>query len=216
MLIDRFDRLLFRVAALLLGFALLAASGWAMAQEQPTDQQILNSLKSRGPGRGPQQPGANPEGAANPEQLNEEKRFIDALLKKKPRSITVDERRRVAEIADEKPSIDLEIPFDFNSAAIGPQAVPLLANLGRALTNAELGGTAFLIAGHTDAKGSDGYNQDLSERRAEAVKRYLAENFKLSPDQLLAIGFGKTRLKNPADPLGGENRRVQIVNTEVK
>jgi outer membrane protein OmpA-like peptidoglycan-associated protein len=216
MLIDRFDRLLFRVAALLLGFAMLAASGWAMAQEQPTDQQILNSLKSRGPARGAQQPGANPEPAANSEQANEEKRFIDALLKKKPRSITVDERRRVAEIADEKPSIDLEIPFDFNSAVVGPQAVPILANLGRALTNAELAGTAFLIAGHTDAKGSDGYNQDLSERRAEAVKRYLAENFKLSPDQLLAIGFGKTRLKNPADPLGGENRRVQIVNTEVK
>jgi integrase len=45
-------------------------------------------------------------------------------------------------------------------------------------------------------KGSDSYNQDLSERRAEAVKRYLAEQFKLAPEQLLAIGFGKTKLKN--------------------
>jgi hypothetical protein len=57
-------------------------------------------------------------------------------------------------------------------------------------------------------------NQSLSERRAEAIKIFLAEQFKLSPDQLLAIGFGKSQLKNTTDPFAAENRRVQIVNIE--
>jgi hypothetical protein len=70
-----------------------------------------------------------------------------------------------------------------------------------------------LIARRTDGAGSDSYNQSLSERRAEAVKVFLAQQFKLSRDQLLALGFGRSQLKNAADPLAAENRRVQIVNT---
>jgi hypothetical protein len=64
------------------------------------------------------------------------------------------------------------------------------------------------------ANGNDGYNRSLSERRAEAVKTFLTEQFRLSPEQLLAIGFGRTQLKNTANPLAAENRRVQIVNIE--
>jgi outer membrane protein OmpA-like peptidoglycan-associated protein len=86
--------------------------------------------------------------------------------------------------------------------------------LARALGNPELKGATFLIGGHTDAAGSDSYNQSLSERRAEAVKIFLTEQFKLSPEQLLAIGFGRSQLKNTTDPLAAENRRVQIVNIE--
>ena len=78
----------------------------------------------------------------------------------------------------------------------------------------KLAGDTFLIAGHTDAAGTDSYNQSLSERRAEAVKIFLAQQFKLSSDQLVAIGFGKSQLKNTGNPLAAENRRVQIVNTE--
>jgi hypothetical protein len=55
--------------------------------------------------------------------------------------------------------------------------------------------------------------QSLSERRAEAVKLFLAQQFKLSPDNMLALGFGRSQLKNAAEPLAAENRRVQIVNT---
>jgi outer membrane protein OmpA-like peptidoglycan-associated protein len=179
------------------------------AQEQPTEQQILDALKTHGPSR-------RAHDFAADERAAQERRLIQALIKKTPRSVTIDERRMVAEIASRKPSIDLDIPFDFNSAVISPQAVPVLVTLGRALSDAELVGATFLVAGHTDAKGGDAYNQDLSERRADSVRRYLAERFKLSPDQLLAIGFGKTQLKNAADPTAAENRRVQVVNMEVK
>jgi len=90
--------------------------------------------------------------------------------------------------------------------------VPALVTLGRALADAQLDGATFLIAEHTDAKGGEPYNQALSERRAEAVKSFLVEQFKLSPSHLLAIGYGRERLKNSADPFGSENRRVQVVN----
>ena len=120
--------------------------------------------------------------ALDSEQAAQERSFLHALRKKTPRTITVEERRQVAEIASRKPSIDLEIPFEYNSAIIGPQAVAPLLTIGRALGNPEFSGVTFLIAGHTDAKGNDSYNQDLSERRAAAVKHYLVEHFKLSPD----------------------------------
>ena len=48
--------------------------------------------------------------------------------------------------------------------------------LGKALTNPDLKGSTFIVAGHTDAAGTEGYNQDLSERRADSIKRYLVDN----------------------------------------
>ena len=69
-----------------------------------------------------------------------------------------------------------------------------------------------MLSGHTDAKGSDDYNQKLSERRAEAVKKYLVEKLKLSPDNLTTAGYGRRDLKNKDNPFAAENRRVQIVN----
>ena len=192
--------------ALACALTLLSGGNAVRAEDQPTEAQILDALKARGPARAAHEP------AGDRERGSDERQFIQALLKKKPRTITIDDRRRVAKIAGQKPSIDLEVTFEFNSAIVGPKAVPTLVTLGRALGNRELKGATFLIAGHTDAAGDDGYNQSLSERRAEAVKIFLAEQFKLSPDQLLAIGFGRSELKNTANPLAAENRRVQIVN----
>ena len=59
--------------------------------------------------------------------------------------------------------------FDYNSDNIGAKAAPQVSALGQALSSSESKGG---IAGHTDAKGSETYNQGLSERRAEAVKRF--------------------------------------------
>jgi outer membrane protein OmpA-like peptidoglycan-associated protein len=122
----------------------------------------------------------------------------------------------VAEIVKEKPQINLEITFDYNSANISPKALPVLENLGKALNSPDLKGTVFMLGGHTDAAGGDTYNQELSEKRAESVKKFLADKFKLPPDSLVAVGFGKSKLKNPGNPLGEENRRVQVVNTQQK
>ena len=68
------------------------------------------------------------------------------------------------------------------------------------------------IGGHTDAVGSDAFNQNLSERRAATVRWYLVDNFKLPSANLHSVGFGKRRPKNKADVFAPENRRVEIVN----
>ena len=129
---------------------------------------------------------------------------------------TADERAQIAEIARDKPTIDLEILFEYNSADISSKAVPALLALGNALSRQDLMGSVFLINGHTDAAGGAEYNQLLSQRRANSVRRVLIEQYKLAPDTLIATGFGKEQLKDPAHPLGEVNRRVQIVNTTVQ
>jgi outer membrane protein OmpA-like peptidoglycan-associated protein len=142
----------------------------------------------------------------------QDRQFLDGLTSKTTRSITIEERNQVAEIAKDKPAIDLEVNFDYNSAVVGPQAIDTLTKLGAGLRDPRLSGATVLLAGHTDASGGDSYNKDLSDRRAEAVKQFLVTKFSVPPDRLIAVGYGKERLKNPADPLGAENRRVQVVN----
>lgn len=149
-----------------------------------------------------------------------ERQVIDRL---RTRSISVepaappdgDERAQIANIARDKPAIDLDILFDYDSAEIPPTAVPALAALGTALSRQDLKGSVFLINGHTDAAGRADYNRALSQRRANAVRRMLIEQYKLAPDTLIAAGFGAEQPKNPGNPLSAENRRVQVVNTTV-
>lgn len=159
--------------------------------------------------------------SASDPKASAEKQLVDRL---RSRSISVepaqpptaDERAQIAEVARDKPTIDLEILFEYNSADISPKAVPALIALGNALSRQELKGSVFLINGHTDAAGGADYNQLLSQRRANSVRRVLIEQYKLAPDTLIATGFGKEQLKDPANPLGEVNRRVQIVNTTVQ
>jgi len=129
------------------------------------------------------------------------------------RSLTLGNPGFVLTSAQSKPAIDLhEIYFEYNSAAITAEAEPQLRALGVALSDSRLRGSNISIGGHTDAVGSDAFNQNLSERRAAAIKWYLADNFGLSPADLHAVGYGKQQPKNKADVFAPENRRVEIVN----
>ena len=124
------------------------------------------------------------------------------------------EMARAPDIARERglPTVDLEVLFAYDSTEISPAAAESLMTLGRALQDPRLAGQKFVIIGHTDAKGASGYNLALSDRRAQAVRNFLIEHFKIAPDNLRARGFGETRLKNARNPLGPENRRVQVIN----
>ena len=110
------------------------------------------------------------------------------------------------------PSIHFAINFALNSTALDAHAVEVLSELGEALRHAELRPYKFEIAGHTDAAGSSGYNQRLSERRAHAVRRYLTKTFGIEARRLRATGYGESRLLDRAKPKSGVNRRVQITN----
>jgi len=111
-------------------------------------------------------------------------------------------------------SVDLTVPFAFDSAELTGQGTAALTALGTALKDPALAGARFRIAGHTDAKGSDAYNQALSERRAEAARRFLVERAGVDPARLAAIGYGRRELYDAADPTAASNRRVQVIRLE--
>ncbi len=140
--------------------------------------------------------------------------IVESIRKGKTRQISVEERTEVAEYVKEGelPSVDIEVFFEYDSAAITTAAKPKLKTLGKALSDAKLKGKTFMIAGHTDATGSDAYNLSLSQRRAESVKTFLVASFKLDAEKLVVIGYGEEQLKAPDKPDAGENRRVQVVN----
>jgi outer membrane protein OmpA-like peptidoglycan-associated protein len=106
----------------------------------------------------------------------------------------------------------LEILFEYNSARINPESVRQLVTLAEALQDAALQGTRIMIAGHTDASGSNAYNDDLSYRRAQSVSDFLKLYAGISPDRLAIEGYGEELLKYPDAPNSGQNRRVEIIN----
>lgn len=198
-----------------IGAALSFGLGKAYAAgDNVTDDQIVRALV---PAKKPLTRGLSagaPE--ANPAATAAQTKLLQNVRGRATRSLSVDEREEIATIVQDKPNIDLEITFDYNSANISPRSLAAVQALGRALTSPELNGSTFVVAGHTDAAGSDGYNQDLSERRADAIKRYLVNMYRISANDLVTVGYGKSKLKDPSRPLAPANRRVQVVNMENK
>jgi outer membrane protein OmpA-like peptidoglycan-associated protein len=167
------DRSHHPVLAAMLGSALLFSSAGLVQAQQPTREEIIESLRARQNTRCPN---------------------FDAKV-----GCVVPADR-----------IDVEVHFGLGSAGLDAVAVSQLAALSPTLGNPEHRGAPLVVAGYTDARGGDEYNQRLSERRAAAVKRFLIARFKLREDAITTIGHGKTQPKNAADPFASENRRVEI------
>lgn len=113
------------------------------------------------------------------------------------------------------PSIDLSIGFGFDSAELTTEGALIVRRLAHALQDERLSGASVMIVGHTDAKGSDEYNQELSERRSQAVRDQLVFYFEIPPDRLAAVGMGEQQLALPGDPENERNRRVEVRLQEV-
>jgi outer membrane protein OmpA-like peptidoglycan-associated protein len=193
--------------------ALSMSAGLALAGENivPADQ-IINQLRPKPLTRGlsvgaPQ---------VDPVVQAKEASFVASIRNRKTRSLSLGEREEIAEIATTRPKIDLEIQFDYNSADISKSSTQAVQELGKALSNPSLRGSTFVVAGNTDGIGSDSFNQELSERRADTIKRYLVQNYGLTGSDLVTVGYGKTKLKDADDPADPINRRVEVVNMEAK
>jgi outer membrane protein OmpA-like peptidoglycan-associated protein len=111
--------------------------------------------------------------------------------------------------AEHQQSVNLNVPFDSNSSALTARASAQLAQLEIALNSATLGKDRFMVAGHTDAKGSAPYNKQLSLRRAEAVKGYLVSKG-IDAGRLDAVGYGSEHPLAPDRPEDASNRRVEV------
>lgn len=111
-----------------------------------------------------------------------------------------------------RPQATLQVNFGFDSAELTPQAITVLDSLGQALTSRTLTLYRFRLVGHTDAKGSEAYNLALSQRRAEAVARYLRERWDVDATRLVPEGRGFRELADPGQPLSPANRRVVVIN----
>ncbi|QWG22484.1 OmpA family protein [Bradyrhizobium sediminis] len=200
-------------AAIALGAALSMTAGIALAGDKNVSaDQILNALQPKKPLTRGLSTGTQADPAVKAKEIS----FVDSLRNRKTRSLSLGERQEIAEIAATKPKIDLEIQFDYNSAEISKTSMSSVQELGKALSDASLKGSTFVVAGHTDAIGSEPYNQDLSERRADTIKRYLTEKYGINGSDLVTVGYGESKPKDPNAPMDPTNRRVQVVNMDTK
>jgi outer membrane protein OmpA-like peptidoglycan-associated protein len=200
------------ITAIALGAALSMTAGLALAGEKVISaDQISKALQPKPLTRGLSVSGQQADTAAQAKETT----FVNSLRNRPTRSLSLGEREEVAQLAANKPNIDLEIHFDYNSADISKGSTQAVQELGKALSNPSLKGSTFVVAGHTDAIGGEEYNQGLSERRADTIKRYLTEKFGINGSDLVTVGYGKTKPKDANAPLDPVNRRVQVVNMEV-
>jgi len=102
------------------------------------------------------------------------------------------------------------LQFRINSARLDPKTIPFLDTIGELLHREELKGYSFVVEGHTDASGSEVYNRDLSQRRAEVVRNYLVEKHGIEGQRLAIRGLGKSRPMNRTSPYDTVNRRFAV------
>jgi outer membrane protein OmpA-like peptidoglycan-associated protein len=198
------------LSMLAIGAALSFGVGKAVAADDVTEDQIVRALAPAK--KAPLTRGLSAAPQADSAAAAAEGRLLQNIRGRATRSLSASEREEISAIAKDKPNIDLEITFDYNSADISTKSLPSVQALGKALTNPDLKGSTFVVAGHTDAAGGEAYNQDLSERRADSIKRYLTGKYSIAAADLVTVGYGKSKLKDPANPLAEVNRRVQVVN----
>jgi len=107
-------------------------------------------------------------------------------------------------------TLTLLIQFDTNKNAIRPQHTQDMVNAAAFINNYP--GETVMIAGHTDSDGSEQYNQQLSQKRAQAVCDYLVTNYGISVEQVVVKGFGESQpvVQNTSAANKQQNRRVEL------
>jgi outer membrane protein OmpA-like peptidoglycan-associated protein len=129
------------------------------------------------------------------------------------RRYTVDEIAEEPEVRKSLPRVEIDtVKFGFNEAFVREEEVGNLDRIAAVMERIlkKYPREVFMIEGHTDAVGSDAYNQALSRQRAEAIKRALITYYVLPPESLRTVGLGERYLKIPTPEAEAENRRVSI------
>ena len=149
---------------------------------------------------------------ASAQSKNEIIKTLAPIRTSPTRGISVEPASPAVAGLQDLPRINLTITFESGSDRLTPAGQKLLDELGAALQDPSLKSFRFLIVGHTDGAGPELYNQQLSERRAAAVKAYLVGKGQIEEARLTAVGFGKSKPLDAGNPMSAENRRVEIIN----
>lgn len=114
----------------------------------------------------------------------------------------------------EKITIDLEVLFETDKAIVRQDYYSKIVELAEFMT--QYPNTVATIEGHTDSRGSDDYNQSLSQRRVNAVQKVLIEKFNIAAERVNAIGYGELQPRASNDSAEGRqlNRRVIAIVEE--
>ena len=120
------------VSVLTIGAALSFGEARAVAADDVTEDQIVRALA---PAKKPLTRGLSAGPQVDPAVAAAEGRFVQTIRGRATRSLSVTEREEIATIARDKPNIDLEITFDYNSADISAKSLSSVQALGKALTN---------------------------------------------------------------------------------
>jgi outer membrane protein OmpA-like peptidoglycan-associated protein len=93
------------------------------------------------------------------------------------------------------------------------ETIEQLKELGEALASPDISGLHFVVEGHTDNRGDLERNMELSRARANAVRQYLANNFRVNPGKITVVGFGpnRPRVGNDSAQNRQKNRRVEVL-----
>ncbi len=113
------------------------------------------------------------------------------------------------EPAAEPVRVELDVKFDFDRAVVRPESYNDIENLADFMKQYQQ--TTTVLEGHTDSVGTDAYNQRLSERRAQAVREVLVNQYGVAGSRVDAVGYGESRpvADNSTEEGRAINRRVE-------
>jgi OmpA-OmpF porin, OOP family len=117
---------------------------------------------------------------------------------------------------EKEETVNLLIEFDFNKSVVKPEFYPNVNAVGDFMQKYPT--VNITVEGHTDSVGKNVYNQKLSQRRAEAVKKYIVGKFGIDAKRIKAVGYGETKPIDTNKTAEGRyhNRRVQAYHAAVK
>jgi OmpA-OmpF porin, OOP family len=117
---------------------------------------------------------------------------------------------------EKEETVNLLIEFDTNKAVIKPEFYPNVNAVGEFLQKYPT--VDITVEGHTDSVGSKAYNQKLSQRRSEAVKKFIVDKFGINAKRIKAVGYGETKpvASNKTAEGRYKNRRVQAYHAAAR
>ncbi|MGF1475155.1 MAG: OmpA family protein [Geminicoccaceae bacterium] len=133
----------------------------------------------------------------------------------KTRGIRLTDRTEAAAAPEPQPNgFGFNIHFAFDSVEVLPESAGYLEQVGEMMKLDQVRDKAITIVGHTDASGPASYNEQLSVRRAHAIKEYLESRHGIEAERLQIAGLGEQKPLPEADPLDPTNRRVEFFSAQ--